>query len=138
MYGWCPMHVGCDASSLSLGWSLPPSIVLIVLALVNSVVLHRGTWVSQRDLGVPPHSLTVPLPQDCCAFWFVPMSIVVEVTSKWTMWLPLCMFPIRCVTYVNNGTIPVVSSFHSFWTLNFNRGSSAKELITVVTNKPCP
>ena len=83
MYGWCPMRVGRDTSSVSLGWSLLPSSVFIVLALVNSDVPHWGTWVSQRDPRVPPCSLTVPLPQDCCAFWLVPMCIVVEATSKW-------------------------------------------------------
>ena len=98
MYGWCPMRVGHDASSTSLGWSLLPSSILIVLALVNSDVPHQGTWVSQRGLGVLPHSLTVLLPQDCCAFWLVPVSIVVEATSKWTTWLPLRIFRIRCMT----------------------------------------
>ena len=47
MYGWCPMHVGHGTSSMSPGWSLLPSSVLIVLALVNSDVPHRG------DLGIP-------------------------------------------------------------------------------------
>ena len=97
-YGWCPTRVGRDASSASPGWSLLPSSVLIVLALVNSDVPHRGTWVSQRDPGVPPHSLTVPLPQDCRAFQLVPVSIVVEATSKWTAWLPPRVFCIRCMT----------------------------------------
>ena len=83
---------------MSPGWSLLPSSVLIVLALVNSDVPHRGTWVSQQDPGVPSCSLAVPLPQDCCAFWLAPVSIVVEVTSKWTTWLPLCVFCIRCMT----------------------------------------
>ena len=94
------MRVGCDASGVSPGWSLLPSSILIVLALVNSDVPHRGTWVSQRDLGVPPHSLTVPLPQDCCAFQLVPVCIMVEATSKWTTWLPPRVFHIWCVTYL--------------------------------------
>ena len=97
-YCWCPMRAGCNTSSASLGWSLLPSSILIVLVLVNSDVPHWGTWVSQRALGVSPHSLTVLLPQDCHAFWLVPVSIVVEATSKWTTWLPLCVFCIRCMT----------------------------------------
>ena len=97
-HGWCPTRAGHDASSVSPGWSLLPSSILIVLALVNSDIPHLGTWVSQQEPGVPPHSLTVPLPQDCCAFRLVPMSIVVEVTSKWTVWLPLCVFCIWCMT----------------------------------------
>ena len=48
--------------------------------------------------GVLPHPLTVPLPQDCCAFWLVPVSIMVEVTLKWTAWLPPCIFCIWCMT----------------------------------------
>ena len=92
------MRVGRNASGMSPGRSLLPSSVLIVLALVNSDVLHRGTWVSQRDPGVPPHFLTVPLPQDCCAFWLVPVCIVVEVTLKWTTWVPPCIFHIWCMT----------------------------------------
>ena len=47
MYGWCPMRVGCNASSASLDWSLLPSSALIVLALVNSDIPHQG------DLGIP-------------------------------------------------------------------------------------
>ena len=92
------MHVGHDASSASPAWSLLPSSVLIVLALVNSDVPHRGTWVSQQDPGVPPRSLTVLLPQDCCAFPLLPVSIVVEATLKWTMWLPPCIFCIWSIT----------------------------------------
>ena len=40
------MRVGHDASSMSPGWSLLPSSVFIVLALVNSDISH------QRDLGI--------------------------------------------------------------------------------------
>ena len=85
-------------SSTSPGWSLLPSSILIVLALVNSDIPHQGISVSQRDPGVLPHSLTVLLPQDCCAFWLVPVSIVVQATLKWTMWLPPHVFHIWCMT----------------------------------------
>ena len=40
--------------------------------------------------------------QDCCAFQLVPMCIVVEVSPKWSMWLPLCIFHIWCMTYIFN------------------------------------
>ena len=43
MYGWCLMCVGHDMSSMSPGWSLLPSSIFIVLALVNSTVSHKGT-----------------------------------------------------------------------------------------------
>ena len=97
-YGWCPMCVGHNTSSTSPGWSLLPSSVFIVLALVNSDVPHQGTWVSQRDPGVLPRSLPVLLPQDCCAFWLVPVCIMVEATSMWTAWLPPCVFHIWHMT----------------------------------------
>ena len=74
------MHIGCDASSASPGWSLLPSNVIIVLAMVNSAVSPAGTQVSQRDLGVPLYSLYVLLPQDCCAFWLVPVCIMLGAT----------------------------------------------------------
>ena len=40
--GWCLTHVGCDASSTSLGWSLLSLTVIIVLALVNSAMSPAG------------------------------------------------------------------------------------------------
>ena len=82
MCGWCLTRVGRNVSSASLGWSLLPSNVIIVLALVNSAVSPAGTFVSQQDPGVLLCSLLVPLPQDCCAFWLVPMCIVIGVTLK--------------------------------------------------------
>ena len=41
--GWCLTRVGLDMSSVSLGWSLLPSTVFIVLALVNMTVSPAGT-----------------------------------------------------------------------------------------------
>ena len=43
MSGWCLMRVGCNVSSASPGWSLLPSNVIIVLALVNSAVSPEET-----------------------------------------------------------------------------------------------
>ena len=43
---WCLTRVGRDVSSTSPGWSLLPSSVIIVLALVHRAVSHRG------DLGI--------------------------------------------------------------------------------------
>ena len=45
-----------------------------------------------------PHSLSVPLSQDCCAFRLLPMCIVVEVTPRWNVWLPLNILRIQCMT----------------------------------------
>ena len=41
--GWCLMCVGHNASSASLGWSLLPLTVIIVLAFVNSAISQVGT-----------------------------------------------------------------------------------------------
>ena len=78
--GWCLTCVGHDTSSASLGWSLLPSKLIIVLALVNSTMSPAGTEVSQRDPRVPLYSLLVPLPQDCCAFQLLPVCIVLGAT----------------------------------------------------------
>ena len=43
MYSWCLMCVGHNTSSTSPSWSLLPPSVIIVLALVNSAVSHKGT-----------------------------------------------------------------------------------------------
>ena len=115
-YGWCLMHVGRDASSTSLGWSLLPSSIVIVLALVNSAVSPTGTEVSQRDLGVPPYSLSVLLPQDCCAFQLVLVCIVVEATPKWSMWLPPRGFRIWCMTILGvPGWVPTDDMQPKLW-----------------------
>ena len=82
MCSWCLTRVGHDVSSASPGWSLLPSNVIIVLALVNSAMSPVGTQVSQQDLGVPLYSLLVPLPQDCCAFRLVPVCIMLGATLK--------------------------------------------------------
>ena len=41
--GWCLTRVGRDTSNAFLGWSLLPSTVIIVLAMVNSAVFPVGT-----------------------------------------------------------------------------------------------
>ena len=42
-YGWCLTRVGRNASSASPDWSLLPSSIIIVLALVNNAVSPKGT-----------------------------------------------------------------------------------------------
>ena len=76
---WCLMHVGCDMSNVSLDWILRPSNIIVVLVLVNSTVSPMGELQSQQDLGVLPNSLLVVLPQDCHAFWLVPVCIMFRV-----------------------------------------------------------
>ena len=55
MCGWCLTCVGCDASSASPGWSLLPSTVIIVLALVNSAMSPAGT----PSISMRPRSATL-------------------------------------------------------------------------------
>ena len=76
------MYVGRNVSSMSLGWSLLPLTVIIVLALVNSAVSTAGTSSISMRPGVLLYSLSVLLPQDYCAFWLVPMCIVLGVTLE--------------------------------------------------------
>ena len=90
-YGRCLTRVGHDTSSASLGWSLLPSSIIIVLALVNSAVSPQG------DQGISTRPSSV-LPQDCCAFQLVPVCIMVEVSPKLSMLLPPCPFRIWCMT----------------------------------------
>ena len=52
--GWCLMRVGCNASSTSPGWSLLPSSVIIVLALVSSAMSHGGLWYFNETLECHP------------------------------------------------------------------------------------
>ena len=75
-YGWCLMRVGCDESSASLGWSLLPSSVIIVLALVNSAVSPGGLRYLNKTRECCPtpcqyrfHRTAVPFGWCPCASW---------------------------------------------------------------------
>ena len=101
VYSWCPMCVGCDASSMSLGWSLLPSSVLIVLALVNSNIPHWG------DLGIPtrPGSAT-SLPDSTTSTGLLCLSVGARVhcgrsnievdCARSLFFLLLCKRPFVC------------------------------------------
>ena len=74
--GWCLTSVGHDASSASLGWSLLPSNVIIVLALVNSAMSPRGPrYLNEtRECRLTPcqyrfHRTAVPFGWCPCALW---------------------------------------------------------------------
>ena len=90
-YGWCLTRVGRYSSSTSLGWSLLPSSVIIVLALVNSAVSHRGL----RYLNETWECCPTP-----CQYHFhrTAVPFMVETTPKWNAWLPLHIFCIWCMT----------------------------------------
>ena len=76
VYGWCLMRVGRDASSASPGWSLLPSSVIIVLALVNSTMSPGGLRYLNETWKCRPtpcqyhfHRTAVPFGWCLCASW---------------------------------------------------------------------
>ena len=75
-YGWCLMHVGHDVSSASPGWSLLPSSIIIVLALVNSAMFPGGPRYLNKTQECRPtpfqyhfHRTAVPFSWCPCASW---------------------------------------------------------------------
>ena len=83
-------------------WSLLPS---TVLSTFTCVLFHHAcsithTQVFQDSLGVLPNPQLVPPPQDCCAFWLVPLCTIstVEAVSRHMWLLPL---PNVCHTHHN-------------------------------------
>ena len=90
MCGWCLMHVGHNMSSASLGWSLLPSTVIIVLALVNSAVSPVGT----SSISMRPGSAAL-LPVSITSTGLLHLSVGAHVhhvrsnTEKYHMW-PHC------------------------------------------------
>ena len=74
--GWCLTCVGCDASSTSPCWSLLPSSIIIVLALVNSALSCRGLRYLNETWECCPtpcqyrfHRTSVPFDWCLCASW---------------------------------------------------------------------
>ena len=99
--GWCLMHVGRDASSTSPGWSLLPSTVIIVLALVNSAVSPVGT----SSISMRPGSATL-LPVSTTSTGLLHLSVGAHVhcvrsdTEKYHVWLLPCTHHFQCMTYI--------------------------------------
>ena len=98
--GWCLMHVGRDASSTSPGWSLLPSTVIIVLALVNSAVSPAGT----SSISMRPRSAAL-LPVSTASTGLLHLSVgacvhcVRSDTEKYRVWPLPCAHHFQCVTY---------------------------------------
>ena len=99
--GWCLMRVGCDASSASPGWSLLPSTVVIVLALVNSTVSPVGT----SSISMRPRSATL-LPVSTASTGLLCLLVGAHVhcvrsdTEKYRVWPLPCIHHFQCVTYM--------------------------------------
>ena len=98
MCGWCLTCVGHDASSASLGWSLLPSTVIIVLVLVNSAVSPVGT----PSISTRPRSATL-LPVSTASTGLLCLSVGARVhhvrsDTELSMWPLPCAHHIQCVT----------------------------------------
>ena len=97
--GWCLRHVGRDASSASPGWSLLPSTVIIVLALVNNAVSPAGT----SSISMRPGSATL-LPVSTASTGLLHLSVGAHVhyvrsnTEKCRMWLLPHAHHFQCLT----------------------------------------
>ena len=100
MGGWCLTHVGHDVSSASLGWSLLPSTVIIVLALFNSAVSPVGT----SSISTRPRSVTL-LPVSTASTGLLCLLVgacvhrVRSDTEKYCVWLLSRSHHFQCVTY---------------------------------------
>ena len=98
--GWCLKRVGRDASSAYLGWSLLPSTVIIVLALVNSAVSPVGT----SSISMRPGSAAL-FPVSTISTGLLHLSVGARVhcvrsdTEKYHVWLLLCAHYFQHMTY---------------------------------------
>ena len=98
--GWCLTRVGCDASSMSPGWSLLPSTVITVLVLVNNTVSPAGT----SSISMRPGSATL-LPVSTASTGLPCLSVGARVhcvrsnTEKYSMWPLPHAHHFQCVTY---------------------------------------
>ena len=95
------MRVGHDASSASLGWSLLPSTVIIVLALVNSAVSPAGT----PSISTRPGSAALLLVSTATTGLLhllvgACVHCVRSHTGKRRMWLQLRAHNFQCMTYI--------------------------------------
>ena len=86
-------------SSTFPGWSLLPSTVIIVLALVNSTMSPVGT----SSISMRPRSVAL-LPVSTTSTGLLHLSVGAHVhcvrsdTEKYHMWPPLCTHHFQCVT----------------------------------------
>ena len=102
MCGWCLTCVGHDTSSMSSGWSLLPSTVIIVLALVNSAVSPAGI----PSISTRPESAAL-LPVSTTSTGLLRLLVGAHVhcvrsdTEKYHVWLLLRAHHFQCVTYIH-------------------------------------
>ena len=105
--GWCLTRVGDNASSVSLGWSLLPSTVIIVLALVNSTVSPVGT----SSISTRPRSATL-LPVSTTSTGLLHLSVGARVhhvrsDTELSVWPLPHAYHFQCVTIFGiSGWVP--------------------------------
>ena len=96
-----PNGVGHDASSASSGWSLLPSTVIIVLALVNSAMSPAGT----SSISTRPRSATL-LPVSTASTGLLHLSVGTHVhcvrsDTELSMWPLPCTHHFQCMTILD-------------------------------------
>ena len=95
------MRVGRDVPSASLGWSLLPSTVIIVIALVNSAVSPAGT----SSISTRPGSAAL-LPVNTASMGLLHLLVgacvhhVRSDTEKYRVWPLPRAHHFQCVTYI--------------------------------------
>ena len=109
---WCLMHVGHDVSSTSLGWSLLPSTVIIVLALVNSAVSPAGT----SSISMRPRSAAL-LPVSTASTGILHLSVGAHLhrvrsdTEKYGMWPLPHAHHFQCVTHILGACVHIYTKY---------------------------
>ena len=104
------MRVGCNVSSVSPGWSLLPSTVIIVLALVNSTVSPAGT----SCISTRPRS-AAPLPVSTASTGLLHLLVGAHVhcvrsdTEKYSVWLLPHAHHFQCMTRLYIYICPVLT-----------------------------
>ena len=99
--GWCLTHVGHDASSTSLGWSLLPSTIFIVLALVNSTVSQVGTLsISTRPGSAALLPVSTTSTGQLCLLVEAHVHHVRSDTEKYRVWPLPHTHHLQCMTYI--------------------------------------
>ena len=90
-YGWCLTRVGHDTSP---GWSLLPSSVIIVLALVNSAASPEGT----SGISTRPGSV-VPLPVSAASTELLCLSVGARVHHGRSITKVECVVTTLCISH---------------------------------------
>ena len=125
MGGWCLMRIGHDVSSVSLGWSLLPSTVIIVLALINSAMSPVGTL----SISTRPRSAAL-LPVSTTSTGLLHLLVGAHVhcvrsnTEKYHMWPLPYAHHFQCMTYICHASARLPAFLSTIKSLHPNIPSS--------------